>query len=240
MFLLPGGATSPSPYVTASVRFDGANDYLGIASFTGQADTKIGIISYWANHKGGNGSTFELISPVGDGEDVRRGSDNKVYFDGYPSPDFTGNTAMTDATGWHHILMSWDSVAGRVQLYVDNVDDINTSSSSNADTKWTPTSWVFFANSGFAMKYNADIADFYFNIDDNLDISVAANRLKFISGGKPVSLGDDGSLPTGEAPMVFLKADAATPANFANNLGSGGGTLSITGSLTNGESSPTD
>jgi len=54
------------------------------------------------------------------------------------------------------------------------------------------------------------------------------------AGGKPVSLGSDGSTPTGTAPTVYLKNPFGT---FQNNLG-GGGNFTVTGTLADDASIP--
>jgi hypothetical protein len=53
----------------------------------------------------------------------------------------------------------------------------------------------------------ADVADVYFAPGQFLDLSIPGNVAKFISAGKPVDLGSDGSTPTGIAPLVFLSGD---------------------------------
>ncbi len=54
-----------------------------------------------------------------------------------------------------------------------------------------------------------EMAEFWFAPDQYIDFSVAANRNKFHSvAGKPVSLGTDGSAPTGSPPVLYLSAPA--------------------------------
>jgi len=68
-------------------------------------------------------------------------------------------------------------------------------------------------------------------------LSIEANRRKFIDAiGKPVFLGSDGSLPTGVAPAMFFSGDSTA---FATNRGTGG-PFTLTGSLTNASTSPSD
>jgi hypothetical protein len=66
-------------------------------------------------------------------------------------------------------------------------------------------------------------------------------RRKFISAaGKPVLLGADGSIPTGQAPAIFLHLDKGEHSSgFAINRGVGG-TLALGGTLTGASSSPSD
>lgn len=73
------------------------------------------------------------------------------------------------------------------------------------------------------------------------NITVKANRRKFISAnGKPVFLGTDGSKPTGTPPIVFLSQQRNdTPNTFNINRGTGGD-FTITGTLTESTTSPSD
>ena len=80
-----------------------------------------------------------------------------------------------------------------------------------------------------------DMAELYVNLEEYLDLSNPANVEKFRNpeNGKPRFLGLDGSVPTGTAPIIYLKVSTAGVASsFATNLGTGGdfsifGTLSI-------------
>jgi hypothetical protein len=74
---------------------------------------------------------------------------------------------------------------------------------------------------------------FFTSTGSFVDLSVAANRRKFISdlGGAP-SLGADGSVPLNASPPVFLSAASGNPDQFAANNGRGGAfVLSASGAL---------
>jgi hypothetical protein len=75
-------------------------------------------------------------------------------------------------------------------------------------------------------------------IDNSLlDFTVTANRRKFIdSNGKPVDISSNCSDPTGSAPAFCFSGHAST---FGTNQGTGGA-FTLTGSLTNATSSPSD
>jgi hypothetical protein len=76
-----------------------------------------------------------------------------------------------------------------------------------------------------------DIADHYFAAGQPFfDLTNPANVAKFISGGKPVDLGSDGSLPTGTRPNIFHSGDAD---GFKTNRGTNA-ELTWSGSLTSG------
>jgi hypothetical protein len=70
-------------------------------------------------------------------------------------------------------------------------------------------------------QYIGDIADIWVDVGSYLDLSVEANRRKFISAsGHPVFLGNAGEIPTGAPPDIFLNGDATT---WQFNKGAGDG-----------------
>jgi hypothetical protein len=70
-----------------------------------------------------------------------------------------------------------------------------------------------------------------------IDFSVAANRRKFSdASGKPVNLGSHGEIPTGTSPFYFFSGDHTS---FPTNQGTGD-TFSLTGTLTDATSSPSN
>jgi hypothetical protein len=85
---------------------------------------------------------------------------------------------------------------------------------------------------------DAEVAELYLNTKEFLDLSIEANRRKFISAaGKPADdLGASGEGPTGTNPTVFLSGDTVT---WHTNKGSGGGFTEV-GALTDASSSPSD
>jgi hypothetical protein len=74
-----------------------------------------------------------------------------------------------------------------------------------------------------------EIGHFYLNLTQALDLSILANRQKFINGNNPVSLGRNGEIVTGAFPTFYF--DGAAPA--WNNQGSGPG-IPATGTLAAG------
>lgn len=67
-----------------------------------------------------------------------------------------------------------------------------------------------------------DLAEFWYAPGQFIDFTIAANCEKFFTPGNPplaISLGSNGQNPTGTAPAVYLRGNAA---NFVNNLGTGG------------------
>jgi len=86
-----------------------------------------------------------------------------------------------------------------------------------------------------ALKSNGAISEFYFAPNQYLDLSVEANRRKFITAdGKPADLGADGSTPTGTAPAIYLPNRAAL---IGTNAGTGGN-FTVNGAPKDANSTP--
>jgi len=249
MFLIPpsGGVGT---YKCGSAYFDGSNDYLTRGSaFTGQANGKVGILSVWIDLRASDSTIMSFLQTGSWGLRVERDGSNKVYI--ICSQVSTGATAFTvtstsshiSSEGWFHILCAWDNAAGDVDLYIDDVSVATSVATNNVDNAydWSTADTGVGATYVGGGKSSVDMAELYLNIDTYTDLSVTANRRKFIdAAGKPVDLGADGSTPTGSQPMLFLHLDdGEAAANFSTNAGDGGG-MTTTGTITAGSSSPTD
>jgi hypothetical protein len=135
------------------------------------------------------------------------------------------------ASGLVHVLASVNLATGLGLLYLNDVDDTNAVTLTNDTIDWTRGDFAVGAEPDGGLKLSADVADLYINFAASLDLSVVANRRKFISAaGKPVFLGADGSLPTGSPPAVFMSGPTA---DWHTNKGAGGG-FTENGALTDG------
>ena len=239
-----------------AVYFDGSNDALSKASeLSGLSDGKVGTFSAWIKFDATGDSEFNTIVENGFSSKfrIRREDGGEFRITGGTSAGGLGSTLLlqttndiTSADGWVHILASWDLANTTGHLYVSDVDDLGSNTLVNATLDYTKAEWWAGSNdpdatSAFAYPFTGDIADLYLNLTEYVDISVEANRRKFINDdGKPVFLGADGSLPTGSAPIMFLSlADSAVVSTFATNKGTGGD-FTITGTLTESSTSPSD
>lgn len=130
-----------------------------------------------------------------------------------------------------------------IQLYMNDVDVAILRDDEGLATINMMNGAPFFIGSDSfeGDEFNGAMADLWIAPNTFIDFSVTGNRRKFISAaGKPVNLGADGSIPTGTAPAIFQRrAPADAAATFADNLGTGGD-FTITGTLTNAPSSPSD
>ena len=239
-----------SAFAVDAVVFDGTNDYaLRGADLTGNAAGKQGIVSAWVKFNGGDG-TEQVIWQSGT-EQVRilKDASNKIQVFGRTSAgaaimNATSSTAYTTASGWIHVLCSWNLNTPGGWLYINDADDLDTATDiflNTANIDYNQSNHAMGARTAADRKFNGDVAELYINYATSLDLSVEANRRKFRgSDAKPVDLGATGATPTGSQPIGYFSVrpgDAATV--FAANKGSGGN-FTITGTLAISAFSPSD
>ncbi len=242
-----GSGVDPPEVAVNAVHFDGANDYISSdAGLTDSVDGPALFVSIWLNFTGGDGNSVDLFTDLSNRIRIDRLPDGRLDFN---IKDDTIAILVRMLTvedydtvtnsGWNHILFAFNGVATPVsQLYINDVVPSTTFAGgpSEGDIDWTIADYGCGANATGANKYNGDFAQVYIT-DEYLDISILANRRKFISSnGKPVEIGSDGSDPTGTAPLVLF--DGAT-VSWHTNKGSGGGFTEV-GALTDAASSPSD
>ncbi len=220
--------------VNRAVNFDGANDWLNRGGeLTGMVDGKKGIVSVWAKvdetilikriilNKLTRFQVWITDALLVAGTDA---SGSSVMF-------IVGNTFIV-AGVWHHYLVSWDLSVPVRQIYMDDAEDLKSGGlevDAPIDYATTTPDWGVGAFPTGIDHFDGCLSELYFNSTEYLDLSVEANRRKFITAGKkPVFLGADGSRPTGTQPIVHLRGPAA---DFVTNLGSGGNFI-VNGSLT--------
>ena len=240
--------------VCDSADFDGATDYSNRgAQLTGISDGKTGLFSCWMRLDGGDSSILTIIQNANASESasyptIRRSSANAIDIQARNSAGTLILRALSDVTytasaTWLHVLLEWNMARTPIcVLYVNDINVAVTHTTSTDDTiNYTRTNCRVGANGVNAEKFNGCLAELYWAPNVSLDLSLVANRRKFISSsGKPIHLGSDGSLPTGTAPIVYFHLDdGEAVANFATNRGTGGN-FSITGTLDTGSSSPSD
>lgn len=244
--LVPGAlnpvlmSASP-PYTANSVRFN-ATQYLARgAQFTGAADSSSLLMSLWFNMKGADGAVIRIMGNggvYGNGYNISRNASNVLEFI-MPQPGGLSAFYISSAaqfkttTGWSHCLINYNNAAP--QLYINDVVDAYTTVTLNAGSCAFTQADTWFGGISAGASLNAEIADAWWGPGQTLDLSVTANRRKFISAsGHPVNLGTTGSRPTGTAPILFL---SGTLASWPTNKGTGGG-MTATGSLAAGSTNP--
>jgi hypothetical protein len=228
-------------YMASAVNFDGANDYLlRGADLTGNADSKTGLLSLWIKMTGSDSANQVVFTTANNRIRLRRLATNLFYVSAQNSAGTTileMNTAnaYTIASGWSHILASWDLAATTGQLYLNDASDKAGSdpTPTNDTIDYTDTNYAIGASSAGSAKTDADYADMYLWLGTYLDLSVTANRRLFIDvDGRPV--GRSAAYATLGTPIVALHSGLAA---WHTNKGTGGG-FSLTGSLTAADGPP--
>jgi len=242
------GGSAPAAYTCGAVVFDGATQ-LGIASLTATENAFM-MFSVWLLLP--NANIFTKAVFVCDPDNQYRPLFNGTFEDGklaYTAGNAEGDVEVTytnspgvTAAAWHNFLGAI-TLAGvpTGKLYVDDVDVGSASDLFGSGGTVSVNGLSFYvANDTFDAYLPAHMADLWIAPGQYLDLSVEANRRKFISAtGKPVNLGAAGATPTGTAPAMFFHvAHAGTPSDFGTNLGTGGaftlgGGVTQTGALVN-------
>jgi hypothetical protein len=234
-------------YIAEAVRFDGANDWLESDAPVLGVNSKVGIISFWFKHMGGDGDIQmyqENAQGGGDGfgMNVRRQTDNTIRIKGGGEGPTVIILATTTATfiadgTWRHFLLAWNTATSTIQLYITDTSTSLTVTTMVADgiIKNDSAEHGIGGRVGGSFWLNAEIADYYYTTQESLDLSVTANRRKFISAAlAPVDLGNNGSTPTGTSPDVFFHGPVST---WHTNDGTGGG-FTVFGTLTAASNNP--
>ena len=145
--------------------------------------------------------------------------------------------------GWNHVLCSGNLATGAKNLYINDVDKLESSGQTftNDDIDFTGSMEIGRSADITDKPFYGSLAELWFD-DSYIDFSVEANRRKWYSdGGTAVDLGADGSTPTGSSPLMYLHLDAGeAAANFALNAGTGGNFTVSAGSLTSDRDAPND
>lgn len=213
-------------YNPNAVTFDGTNDRLDVQNES-YTDTKQVTASFWFRRA--PSGTFDSIFNNSNAGSYGFGFVNAVSDAIAFSANNSSSTLILEArsnpindSNWHHVMASFDLTdTNKRHIYVDNVDDFASSGVYTDDLISVSTIDIWIGGNGSGPQYSGDLADLWVDYGTYIDLSVEANRRKFISeSGMPMYLGPDGSIPTGEKPEVFLSGDTIS---FHSNRGSGGG-----------------
>ena len=243
MTLMPIPRFVTNSYKANAVNFDGNTWLSRTLAFSGIAQGKKGTFSVWVKTNTVGAALFF----IGYGTPANKFVANLTGSQYQIAGNNAGGTAiLTEKSsanyptpqGWTHFLASFDGNTGINQLYINGTSDLLTSTNTGGVIAYDGDRIGVGTNFNFpTSKIVGDMADLYFNAIDAVDLSVQANRDKFIKNGKPVFLGASGQLPTGSSPTVLLSNSAAT---FQNNLGTGGNFSIAAGALTAASTSPSD
>lgn len=223
-----------------AVLFDGSTTALSKATdFTGVTDGKQWTFSLWFYRNSATGGTIfggndEPVFNIG----ATGSAEITLYEPGSVSnPLNITFPTSTFATGtWYNIIVSIDLTnASNRHVYVnDSAASVTYASYNNLTCEFSKP-FDIGRNDGPSNYFDGAMFDFWMNFNQYLDLSVTANRRKFISAsGSPVGLGPEGQNPNGTAPDVFLSGKVN---NWHINKGTAGG-FTENGTLTLAPSRP--
>jgi hypothetical protein len=239
------------PFKARAVRFDGTNDYMALGGgLPTAADSKRMTGSLWLRKQGADGADEDVVNNIVGATTaycrLRKGSTNRFVFQlrntaGTIICSLSSSTTLTVANGWQHVAFSVDLAdTGKRHIYLDDVSDLAVITTYTDDTAdFTVDNWAVGATTAGANKYDGDITDLILWPGVYFDLSVEANRRKFIdAAGKPVDPGPYGTRPGLGVPALFLRG----PANsFHQHKGTGGSWgFTLTGALAEAATSPSD
>lgn len=233
------GVTYPAWTESAIHVNSGAETVLSSSTqLTNVSNSTKGTVSFWMKRTAtasGYQIPIRLDSTIGGlhrcilVQSFSNGSSMSLYVRKADNTDYSVARYVTYNTtdlNWKHFMWSWDVTSSPVvHSYVDGTSTGTTQTlGTDSGAEWSEIndSRINVNGSGW------DIMDVYVT-NEYIDLSQSANRAKFITGvnGCPVNLGDDGSLPTGNVPVVYFSGTADVW-NSGLNRGTAPG-FSITG-----------
>jgi uncharacterized repeat protein (TIGR01451 family) len=213
---------------------------------SGISNGKMGIFSCWVTVEENPGATIRFLLR----STAVSAFDNRFWIGSSPGSNdlriqsqangveaelslSTGFGSFAAAPGFYHILSSWNTANDFGEIYINDVNETLSSVITPADVllEYDNPMWTIGAGDGFTSGGVQKIpltstffwcmSHMYLNLEEWLDITVEANRRKFITSDlKPataLSESSDGSPPTGNAPAIFFNNS-----NFTTNAGTAG------------------
>ncbi len=232
-------------YQASGADFDGTNDWMTRGSdLTGAVDGKKFTVVLWYRIDGGDDATTTGFFITASRFKLEKHSSNNWRLFGRNSSASTiltavgeDNAVVASAT-WGCLMASGDlATPGSGRMYRNDISDYSETAFVDDTLDYTVGDVGIGGQIDGTAKFNGCLAEIYVNLVTNIDFDVEANRRRFISpAGKPVSLGADGSGPTGTAPIGYWKNPFDS---FETNSGTGGN-MSVTGELAACSTSPSD
>lgn len=222
-------------YTAGTAVYDGTNDRIEIiGSPTGLADGGVFSFSFWYHDDGGDGTQRELVewatSSAAYRLRIEHTTANKIMVQARDSTptvilQVTSTNTITTASGWVRIsgCFNLSNTSLRKLYFGTTAETLSVTTYTNGSIDMAGASWKYDVGTttNGVLDITGALSEFWFD-DSYLD-----DPTKFESGGHPISLGSDGSLPTGSQPVFYLKGDGN-----GWNINSGtGGNFTLTGSF---------
>ena len=244
MSLIPFANFPTNSYKANASKLSSSGYMTRSTALTGVGGSNKGILSLWVNPIvdtsgffvwiGTNAATKFYMRSNGSGTFQILGFDinnSNIYL------SIGSNTGVLQAGIWQNILASWNGSTGALGVYLNSVDVFSAGSVSAASIGYQGERQAIGSSvNSPANVVNSYVSEVYLNTAEYIDISIQANREKFLKGNKPVYLGDSGELPTGNQPAIYQNNPAAT---FHINKGYGGN-FTQAGTVTASPTSPSD
>tara|TARA_R100000995_G_scaffold22719_1_gene9798 strand:- start:711 stop:1484 length:774 start_codon:yes stop_codon:yes gene_type:complete len=217
---------------TGAVQFDGSTYLERGADLTGNTDNNFFSFSYWYRYDATDNGTG--------GTNIYESDNNKIKIvhtatgtavEARTSPiaftavegHFGTHLFHADTTKWHHACGNLDATSNtNTTFFIDDADEKNYAQDggSGHDIDHTQPDHTIGAREGGTHKIEMSIYELWLAPGQDVRMSTTSNRRKFINADlTPVSLGSDGSTPTGTAPLIYMTGG---PSEFVTNKGTGG------------------
>lgn len=238
--ILGGGASGGGGSISAdAVNTNGAYLYR-TAALIGAAASRKWTFSFWIKPLaiGATQRILEIISATGTNPArINLASSGKINVTGTNSLgstilNLTGSTVLSAGT-LYHVAGAIDMTdAAKRLLYINRAaDTLSVSTYANSALQFAGANVTVFADHNGAGLYTGDVGRLYVDLNEYLDISVAANlNALILADGTPADMGGDGSNPLGSTPDIYLNGNSTT---FQANLGAGGA-FGVNGALAAG------
>lgn len=210
-------------YSPDTILLDGTEDQFLDGRLAGVVDGKQGAISLWMRRDDAGGVQRLPFTSINTSTSsnfvIRWEANNTLRLLGERAgvgPDVLRlDTSVQPLGSYIHVIWSWDMTnTARRHCYVDDASDLIVGAFVDDFIAYDSFVNDYLLGTlfrGSADKWPGAICDLYFNTTEYIDLSIEANRRKFIDAdGNPVYLGADGALPTGTSPAVYMSGNDAT------------------------------
>ena len=219
------------PFAANALDYNGTTNFgLRGADLTGNADSKICLLSCWFKIDGGDGTFRTIAQNTSARYFLRLDTANRLEakFDDSAAATVvhlrTSDTYLA-GSGWHHVAIAIDTDSDLHQIFVDGAVPALGIDVFNAGTTvdWTTGNHSFGSNPISANLWDGCLSQMYLDNVTTLDLAANNNLRAFRdANGDPEFLGAVGSFPTTTQPILFFPdgdpaANSGTGGNYVNN-----------------------